>query len=695
MQDNRQQGQSKIGGPLIKNFSSQILKLTGGNVSDPSAAKFAFTALLVSILDFILFTLLTHRGDSLCAAHSISFIVAAISLFLLTTCWSFPDNDKTLSTRSFFSFMIVALLAYFLRGGILGTLTETLNLPAQLAILAAIGAATIVNYTGCALWVFPQKAAVAAEHTWRLLTIGIVSYTILLRLAYIGIGELLPEEAYYWNYAQHMDIGYLDHPPMVAWIIWLNTSIFGDIEFGVRFGAFLCWMITGGFLFGLTRNLFDKAAAFRALLLFAALPFFFGAGFFMFPDSPLVACWAGALFFLERALIANKRLAWYGVGVCLGLGMLSKYTIALLGPAILIFLLLEGNSRKWFFKPEPYLAAIIAMVLFSPVIFWNATHDWASFNFQGPHRWHDASVFSLHFLLGHILALLTPTGLLAAIFLLFPTRKRPIKNILILVMKSRKALFGLIFSIPPLAVFVFFSLSREVKASWTGPLWLVLLPFIALQMKRQFGSRFQLPLNKAWPATILTCLLLYGAVLHYLTLGFPGVPYPDYFHLVGWQDFSRQIDFVEDALAETKTEKAIVVGVDKYNLASLLAFYRTKGGTSIEKENQQKIQLTSGSHLFGMNSLMYEYWTNKTEMEDKLMILVSMEENSLKNPAIISHFQFVNPIQDIQIQKNGHVFGRYFYRIAEKYTSADPPITEFAASRHKGSRQKKRLAVSP
>jgi len=674
----RQKGKSKLGFPEIKAFLGQLLQLAGGNVSISNGSKFALVGLLGLIMDLTLFNVLRMTGASLGSAHTLSFFAATISNFILNARWSFPEKSKLGIHKKYFAFVVVALLALFIRGGILATLTEAMELPPQLAIVIAVGAAAIINYLGCAFWVFPQKTDTFSEQKWRLLVIGIVAYTILLRLAYMGIGELMQEEAYYWNYAQHLDIGYLDHPPMVAWIIWFNTYIFGNTEFGVRIGALLSWIIAGGFMFGLTRNLFDKTAAFRAVLLLAIMPFFFGMGLLMFPDSPLVACWAGALFFLERSLIAKKRLAWYGLGVCLGLGMLSKYTIVLLGPAILIFLLLDRNSRKWLVKPEPYLAAIIALLIFSPVIIWNASNDWASFYFQGPRRWNGSLDFSLHLLIGSILVLLTPTGLAAAIFLIFPGRKRPIKNFLSLLVKNHKSLFALIFSLTPLAVFFFFSLSREVKLNWTGPLWLALLPFIAFHMKQQQGNRYQLIINRAWPGTILASILVYGAFLHYLTLGFPGLPYPKNFHLIGWQDFSRQIDLVEDQITEINNEKAIVIGMDKYSLASRLAFYRTKISSSPEQENHEKVQLTSGEHIFGGNSLMYKYWMDKYEMKDKLMILVSRDKKSLTTPDIISHFQYVSPIHDVPLTKNGLIFGKYFYRIAGKYDPVSSPITEVA-----------------
>src|SRR5581483_12220799 len=98
-----------------------------------------------------------------------------------------------------------------------------------------------------------------------------VSCAVLLRLIYSSQVELLPEEAYYWNYARHLDIGYLDHPPMVAWLIRLGTAVFGDTEFGVRIGAVCCGAVASFFVYRLTRNLFDEASALVALVLMQVL----------------------------------------------------------------------------------------------------------------------------------------------------------------------------------------------------------------------------------------------------------------------------------------------------------------------------------------------------------------------------------------------------------------------------------------
>lgn len=83
---------------------------------------------------------------------------------------------------------------------------------------------------------------------------GIVCFVILLRLAYMDVAQLIPDEAYYWQYAQHIDLSF-SITPMVAWLIWLGTTLAGHNEFGVRIGAFLCGLIAMAYVFALARNL--------------------------------------------------------------------------------------------------------------------------------------------------------------------------------------------------------------------------------------------------------------------------------------------------------------------------------------------------------------------------------------------------------------------------------------------------------
>ena len=63
---------------------------------------------------------------------------------------------------------------------------------------------------------------------WRNTAVGLIVYAFVLRLVYAGSVEMMPEETYYWNYSRHLSFGYLDHPPMVAWLIRAATAVFGQ-----------------------------------------------------------------------------------------------------------------------------------------------------------------------------------------------------------------------------------------------------------------------------------------------------------------------------------------------------------------------------------------------------------------------------------------------------------------------------------
>ncbi|MDQ3185795.1 MAG: glycosyltransferase family 39 protein, partial [Pseudomonadota bacterium] len=369
----RTHGASKLSFRHQWTYLQRLMTLAGGTVSFGTASRFAAVGLFGVVIDALLFQWLMSRGAGLALAHIMSFFAAAAVNYSLNSKWSFrPHHAGFLRWRHFGRFLTVGIFALLMRGGVLALLVYGWHVPSMLAIFPAIAATAAINYLGSAFYVFPVKQnPPSADVRWRVASLGIVAFAVLLRLIYLGQAQLIPDEAYYWNYAQHMDLSFYDHPPMVAWLIWLGTAIFGDNEFGVRIGAFICGLITMGYLYALACNLYDKTTGMRAVLLLAVLPFYFSTGMVMTTDAPLVAAWAATLYYMERALIADQRSAWLGMGIAFGLGILSKYTLGLLGPAALLFVILDPASRRWLRRPQPYLAAALALLLFSPVIIWN------------------------------------------------------------------------------------------------------------------------------------------------------------------------------------------------------------------------------------------------------------------------------------------------------------------------------------
>lgn len=659
----------------------QVAGPAGSENAPSGKVRFVLVGLLTFAIDLAILNLFYSHGFSLSLAHIVSFLAASGTGYLLNSIGSHkgtsrPDINQVLKV------IITTLLILFLRGGILASLIQIRDFPPEVAMMIGVTVSSGFNYLGSVYYIFRRETnPVGSESDRYYFVIAIIIYSILLRLFYLGLPELLYEEAYYWNYAKHLDVGYLDHPPMVAWIIALFTKLMGDNEFAVRFGAFLCWFITAYFSCKLTRDVHNRSSASQAALLLATLPAYFAVGLIMTPDAPLVACWAAALYFLHQALIHDRRMAWAGVGISIGLGMLSKYTIVLLGPAALLFILVDRPSRKWLFRPEPYLAVILALALFLPVIVWNAEHHWASFLYQSYDRVTGRLKFSLPIFLCSMILIITPTGILSFIAILLHRKAVIFRNDAfsgdaISRVADRGYYLLMMLTLLPVIVFGALSLFRETKFHWTVPCWLSIVPYMALIATRQPLPNTHKLLGwsqRAWRPTMVICLVCYGAILHYLALGFPGVPYPQKLYLLGWQGFGREIEALVEQVERELGESILVVGMDRNRIASGLAFYRT---TAIDSANDPVIRQpafqTSSWHLFGERSLMYEYWFPIDEQNNKTMLLVSRGIDNMTSDNVRSRVRQMGDVKEIKLSKNGKPAGHYYYSLVKGYQSKQP-----------------------
>ncbi|GAC1497943.1 MAG: hypothetical protein NVS1B6_03790 [Steroidobacteraceae bacterium] len=628
--------------------------------------RFTTTA-LAPLVDVGLFCVLTGNGWTLRSSHIASYIVAMTLNYLLKVRPVVIAHGRTLDSWLHLRLLAVSVLVFFLRGGVLAALSLQWGWRVQVAIVAAV----MLGWAATALGYSQALSSVDAGARTASLAIGVIVYACLLRLVYMGSVELLPEEAYYWNYSRHLDFGYLDHPPLVAWLIRLGTAAFGQSPFGVRAGALCCGLVTSVFTYRLTRNLCGEASALAAVLLAQALPFFFVAGFLMTPDAPLTAAWSASLYYLERALLAERRSAWWGVGFAVGMGAISKYSIGLIAIVALAFILWDRQSRRWLLRWEPYGAALLALAIFSPVIVWNAQHEWASFLFQTSRRLAEAPRFSFHKLIASASVLMTPTGVLAVAAALSDRAaarcdsdaqpKRPMAG------DDgggrRRRLFIRVAVLLPLCVFALFSLRHEVKLDWTGAPWSAALPLLAAQMTAtgRTSSGLRAWIRAAWMPTLVTMLLIYGTGLHYLVWGLPGLGYSKRIELlpVGWRDFGAQIGQNAAAIRALSGHDPLVVGMDRYAIASELAFYGAD-------HNPSEVA-TSSSHLFGGIGLMYERWTPAEAQEGRILLLVTWNPGELSDKSIELHADRLGPVESGVLTLHGREVRRYYYRVLYNY----------------------------
>jgi len=206
---------------------------------------------------------------------------------------------------------------------------------------------------------------------------------LLLRAVMAAKLPLSADEAYYWLWSQHLAAGYFDHPPMIAWLIWPGTQLFGDTPLGVRLAGVIlslpaCWFVWQAAALILKND----ALAVLALLFFNLTLMVSVELLAATPDMPSTVTSAAMIYFLARVQAKNEGLSWLGVGVSAGLGLLSKFSVLFLGGGVLLWMVLDGGARKWLASPWPYLAAALALLIDAPNLIWQAHHHWQTLAFQ-------------------------------------------------------------------------------------------------------------------------------------------------------------------------------------------------------------------------------------------------------------------------------------------------------------------------
>src|SRR3569623_761885 len=169
---------------------------------------------------------------------------------------------------------------------------------------------------------------------------GVVILLALLKLYLSAHVGLVFDEGYYTFWSERLAVGYLDHPPAVAWLIAAGRAVFGDNELGVRAMSVACGIGVSAAIWRTGMLLLDRRTAALAVLLYNLTPAA-GLGFVTTPDPPSVLCWAAVVWAVAE-FMASRRAGWWLVaGVLAGLGLWSKYTDAFLAPGLVLFVIID------------------------------------------------------------------------------------------------------------------------------------------------------------------------------------------------------------------------------------------------------------------------------------------------------------------------------------------------------------------
>ncbi len=372
-----------------------------------------------------------------------------------------------------------------------------------------------------------QRESAAWSRSPRDYVLLVILATLIGRLilaATIGLGV---DESYQVSVSRPLSLSYFEHPPLAFWIPGIVASITGGTNAVLlRLPFILLFAGTTWMMYRLTARLFgNRAGAIAALVLNITPVLSVSTGGWVLPDGPLMFWMLASALCLERVLLPRSStqrsrgaptLWWMAGGACAGLAMLSKYHGIFLIAGTGLFLLTNRRARRWLRRPGPYLGALVSALVISPVLLWNAQHDWVSFRFQGA-RGGQHGIHLVPFLqnIGGQLAYLLPwIGIPLAIVLAGiviesahsawrdAARSRDASVRALDDARTRAARWWLAcLAIGPIAAFTLISLGgHRGLPHWEAPGWLMVVPLLAERVDARLGrgSRRTARYTRAW-----------------------------------------------------------------------------------------------------------------------------------------------------------------------------------------------------
>jgi len=406
----------------------------------------------------------------------------------------------------------------------------------------------------------------AKKHRNFLYFITFVALIRLLLASMVGLGV---DEAHYVLYGLNLDLSYFDHPPLVGWVEYASTSVFGTNETGIRIPAVIIGFLVSVFLYKLIYDINkNEKEAFIAVLAIHA-SFLFNALFIMLmPDTLLFLLILPIIFTVIKLEQTNSYGMWILLGFLLGLSGLSKYTAILFIIPIISYFLIK-KKYEFFYTPKIIPAILIAFIVISPVIIWNIQNDWISFSYQSEHVI-GAKTINYNGFFGSLLAQFgayNPFLLPLAYFGLFKALRDKNNTIFL------TALFGLTL----IVFFTYASLYKPALPHWSALFYMLFIPL----------GTFYIAKHKKYLKFAIGFGLILSAVV-YAELAFKFIPQPNYQSLhrdiYGWDKIMKKAN----KLIKNTDKQALAV--TNWTLASRAIYYNNKYNSTVYLIDNRKDQ---------------------------------------------------------------------------------------------------------
>ena len=419
--------------------------------------------------------------------------------------------------------------------------------------------------------------------------------------------EFSVDEAHYALYAQHLAWSYFDHPPLVGWIQWPLVTLTSS-EGLIRLVPELLWVISCLLVYQVTLEIHRfiqgrnsgyltsslpsaNTCGLMAVLAIVAAPMPHVLAIGLLPDTLLAPLSLGLMFMALRWLIQDRFTIsdWLLTGALLGLAGLSKYTAIFTAFALLIVFIV-ARRKPSIGKIGFWLALLLALLLISPVLYWNWLNDWISFKYQIAHGsggewlWRRLGTF-----LGIQIIVFGPLLIIGSYIFL--------KDCIHASRFSLLVLLGFFFI--PFVIFASLSGGGGLP-HWTTPAWFCLAPFAGIGLAKAWSLQHRIVIRILFVFQIALCMIGFGFVLSggITSSSIKSNPIAD---LYGWKLAGQK------AAELTQATKADGIAVQNWTLASRAAWYAKPIPVFVLDQRKDQFDIWFGQLPLGSNIVLINW----------------------------------------------------------------------------------------
>ena len=430
--------------------------------------------------------------------------------------------------------------------------------------------------------------------------------------------EVQGDEAQYWYWSTYFDWGYYSKPPLVAWIIGLFTSIFGNSIFILKLPSLLAHFLTSLVLFNLSkvfnRNTEESLWLSITYLLFFAVSL---SSNIISTDPFLLLFWSSSLLFFKICLNKKTFKNIILTSIFVALGFYAKYAMIYFFLCSIILILFTDNKKELI--KSILIISFFVLILISPHLYWLYSTNWVTFIHTGDNFNWNASLYNFEQLFNFIVSqFFISTPIILFIFIKqFAKTKKFIQSYS----------FEISYSLPILVLITAQSFISRANANWSSVAFIGVSMIAVNILYKNYKKIFLL--NTAIGLVVLILVSIF-------IINPPNIS--PFNKLQGMKDAAKEIQFLDESL-----NTDYIVFDDRMNIAKFLYYLPSKS----KKLRYLSYGNYPGNHFEMLMPITIDEITNK-----KIIIIhrYNLPLNFLKEHLLVKQiYEMPNPKNNFYI----------------------------------------------